>query len=133
MMPVRGLPNQRTLLPVADPIVELEDEAIDRTRALVGVVTASKCLASVEFRIRLDTVEVWYREHCCAVFEREKLRLWLASPWRWLSEDEVVFSVDPRSQGDRIAISLVDGDGWAMNVEAWTLSVKDFRTLRERV
>lgn len=101
-------------------------ETTDPTRVRVEVVTVSKKAAQAEFRVRLETVEVWYWERLVAVFDREKLRTWLASPWRWVAEGEVVLSVDPRSAGDRIAISLPD-------VAAWTLSPKELATLRVRV
>ena len=102
----------------------IPEAVVDPTRVRVEVVTVAKRAAQAEFRFRLDTV--WYLEHCSAVFDRAALRVWLQSPWRWVAEGEVVLSVDPRSAGDRIGISLPD-------VEAWTLSPKDLAALRVRV
>lgn len=114
--------QQPTILPTEAPVPEVTDP----TRVRVEVVTVSKRAKEAEFRIRMDTVEVWYGDHCSAVFDRERLRIWLMSPRRWVAEGEVVLSVDPRSAGHRIAISLLD-------VEAWTLSPKELAALRVRV
>ena len=119
---MNGQIQQPTILPTEAPVPEVPDP----TRVRVEVVTVSNRSAQAEFRSRLETVEVWYREQLVAVFDRERLRAWLQSPWRWVAEGEVVLSVDPRSAGDRIAISLRD-------VEAWTLSPKELAALRMRV
>lgn len=119
-----GAAERSTILPpdLSDGYGLVEDP----TRVTVEVVTTSSRALSVEFRVRMDTVEVWSWEHCGAIFDRERLRMWLAAPFRWVAEGEVVLNVDPRSNGDRIALNLPD-------VAAWTLSPKEFATLRERV
>lgn len=121
-MGMKRVSDVPTILPADAPPAEI----VDPTRVRVEVLTVSKRAAQAEFRVRLDTAEVWYREHLVAVFDREKLRAWLQSPWRWVAEGEVVLSVDPRSAGDRIAIGLQD-------VAAWTLSPKELAALRVRV
>lgn len=121
-MRTKGLNGLPTILPTEVPAPQV----VDPTRVRVEVITVSNRAAEAEFRVRLDTVEVWYGEHCSAVFDRDRLRAWLQSPWRWVAEGEVVLSVDPRSAGDRIAITLMD-------VAAWTLSPKELAALRVRV
>jgi hypothetical protein len=78
----------------------------------------------VEFRWGVRTIEVWYRQQRSAIFERKRMRAWLAHPARWLTEGEVTFSVDPRSDGERIAVTLPD-------VLTWTLSPKEQVQLTE--
>jgi hypothetical protein len=102
------------------------ETAVDPTRIRVEVVTASNRAAGVEFRVRPEMVEAWFEQRLRAVFDRERLRAWLKAPSGRLIADDVVFSVDPRSRGDRIAIGLTE-------VLAWTLSPKELRQLRELV
>ena len=71
-------------------------------------------------------IEVWCRDHCCGAFDREEMRSWLADPGRPLSTGEVTLSLDPRSGGERIAISLDD-------VMAWTISTTELATVRKLV
>ncbi|HSU36824.1 MAG TPA: hypothetical protein VLJ88_14285 [Propionibacteriaceae bacterium] len=80
----------------------------------------------MEFRVRSEMVEAWFGHRLRAVFDRERLRAWLQVPSGRLIAEDVVFSVDPRSRGDRIAIGLTE-------VLAWTLSPKELRQLRELV
>ena len=103
-----------------------QSEAVDPTRVQIAVVTTSNRLSSVEFRVRLDGVEAWFEEQLRAVFDREWLRTWLVVPSGRLTAGDVVFSVDPRSRGERIAIGLTE-------VLAWTLSPKELRQLRDLV
>jgi len=129
----RGISGWSTILPVDvpippadDPVPEPQSVAGDLTRVQVQVVTTSRRTAVVELRVRLDTVEAWFEECLRGVFDRVRLRAWLAAPSGWLGAGDVVFSVDPRSRGERIAISLSE-------VLAWTLSPEELRGLRERV
>lgn len=92
----------------------------------IEVVTTGGRAAGVQFRIDPAVVTVWSREQCCAIFGRERLRCWLAHPRRWIAEGQVVLNVDPRSDGERIAISLPD-------VIAWTLSPKETAALTTAV
>ena len=119
-----------TILPPNPPVSDVEytpaGAVPDPTRVRVEVVTTSNRAASAEFRFRLDTVEVWFAERLHAVFDRERLRSWLAHPAGWIAEGEVTLSVDPRSRGERIAIDLPD-------VLTWTLSPKELAALRLRV
>lgn len=104
----------------------LEAPPVDRW--VIEVVTVSGRAAAVEFRFRLDFVEVWSREHLCAAIDRDLLRAWLSEqPRKPLALDEVALSMDRMvdHQG-RVAISLPD-------VRAWTLSPVDLVNLRDRV
>lgn len=124
-------PGWPTLLPVdapEPPMSETTSEAdvLDPTRVRIEVMTTSNRAVEVEFRVRMDTVEAWFWEHLVAVFDRERLREWLADPSGWLAEGDAVLSVDPRSNGARVAVSLTD-------VLAWTLSPKEQADLTARV
>jgi hypothetical protein len=103
-----------------------EAGAVDPSRVQIEAMTTSNRAVEVEFRVRMDTVETWFWEHLVAVFDRERLRAWLAEPSGWIAEGDAVLSVDPRSHGTRVAISLSD-------VLAWTLSPKEQADLTERV
>ena len=104
--------------------VELD---VDETRCRVEVQTISGRAAAVDFRVRLDTVDVWSRDHCAGVFDRETLGRWLADPGGRLVADEVELSLDVAVDRDgRVAIDLPD-------VTAWTLSPMELFTLRKRV
>ena len=92
---------------------------VDETRCLVEVQTTSGRAAAVEFRVRLDMVEVWHREHCAGVFDRDALRAWLIDPAKPLSADEVELSLDRWvDQDGRVAITMAD-------VSEWTLSPRE--------
>lgn len=138
LMCMNGPSGWSTILPMDVPPVsvdvtvtdvaetEAETDVVDLTRVRVKVVTTSNKAVFIEFRVRLDTVEAWVWDRLAAVFDRERLRSWLAVPSGWLAEGEVVLSVDPRFEGDQIAIALTD-------VLTWTLSAEELRELRERV
>jgi hypothetical protein len=102
-------------------------DATDPTRFSVEVLTLSGRAAAVEFRFRMDSVEVWHSEHCCGVFDRKELRLWLADPFSAFVVDEVTFTLDRAVDNlGRVAITLPD-------VRAWTLSPVDLINLKDRV
>jgi hypothetical protein len=99
----------------------------DPTRVFVEVVAVTGRAAGVEFRVRLETVEVWQFDHCCGVFDREVLRGWLSGPLRPLMCDEVMLSLDRALDvRGRVALTLPD-------VTAWTLSEADLMNLRNRL
>ena len=113
------------------PVGTAENESLpevthDPTSIVVEVVTTTGRTGSVVLRLGSDTVEVWFRERCCGVFDRQEMRSWLSGGRRLLSADEVTLSLDPRSGGERVAISLED-------VIAWTISPIELTTVRERV
>jgi hypothetical protein len=92
------------------------------------VVTTSGRAASVELRIRSETVEIWHHDCCIAVFDRRALRTWLAEPLpEPLMAGEVTFSLDRSVDSDgRVAVSLPD-------VLVWTLAPAALDVLRRRV
>jgi hypothetical protein len=109
------------------PDVDVEVVTADASRCSVEVQTVSGRAGAAEFRCRLDFVEVWSREHCCGVLDRDVLREWLARPGRPLVADEVALSHDRMvDRLGRVAISLPD-------VRAWTLSPLELANLRDRV
>jgi hypothetical protein len=118
---VRDAPGSRPMTESASA-----DEEVDVTGVRVEVITTSGCAQAVELRIQPDLIEVWCRDHCCGAFDRQKMRSWLADPGRPLTTGEVTLSQDPRSGGERIAISLDD-------VMAWTISPADLATVRRLV
>ena len=105
---------------------ESAGEMVDVAGIRVEVITTSGNMQEVELRIQLGYIEVWCRDHCCGAFDREEMRSWLADPGRPLSTGEVTLSLDPRSGGERIAISLDD-------VMAWTISTTELATVRKLV
>jgi hypothetical protein len=84
-------------------------------RLVMDVVAASGQTVEVEFRIRLDTVEVWALHHCCGILDRELLRAWLTSPWQHLVVDEVRLTLDTTADPvGRIAMSLPEIGMWPL-------------------
>ena len=92
----------------------------------VDVLTRSGRAEAVTLLLRASTVNIWFRGHCCGVFCRVELRTWLAGGGGRLAAGEVTLSLDPRSDGERVVISLDD-------VIAWTISPAGLATVRERV
>ena len=96
-------------------------------RFSMEVVTVSGRAAAVDFRIGGDTVEVFLRDQCNGVFDREALRNWLAEPESPLVVDGVAFSLDRMvDRSGRVAVSLPD-------VLVWTLAPEALAELRQRV
>jgi hypothetical protein len=98
----------------------------EATGIVVEVVTRSGYAEPVSLRLQPDTVEVWFRGSCCGVFDRAEMRSWLAGGRSRLSAEQVTWSLDPRSDGERVAISLDD-------VIAWTISPAELVLVRARV
>jgi hypothetical protein len=100
---------------VLDAESTVQESIPDSSRYAMEVQTLSGRATAVEFRIRLDSVEVWHHHHCSGVFDRDGLRFWLEDPGNPLIVDEVTFSLDRAvDQDGRVAISLPD-------VAVWTL------------
>jgi hypothetical protein len=117
----------------AEPVEPVRAQGVgfgvgDPTRVVVDVVTVMGSSAAVEFRVRLDTVEVWgSRMRCCGIFDREVLRSWLAAPGAALVCDEVVLTLDRMVDvRGRVALSLP-------GVREWTLSEVELVNLRDRL
>src|SRR5690349_16157000 len=90
---------------------------------LIEVVPADGRAAAVKLWIKLDTVEVWHRDHCSGVFVRDELRAWLANPQHGpaLVVDEVAFSLDRMvDAAGRVAISLPDVLVWTIDPHSLT-------------
>jgi hypothetical protein len=91
------------------------------------VVTSSGRAVRVEFRVKLDYVEIWRQAHCSAVIDRDVLRDWLTDPFAPLTVDEATLTIDHRLDvNGRVALTLPD-------VTAWALSPQQEATLLERV
>jgi hypothetical protein len=85
----------------------------------VEVVTGGGSPATVDFRMRADTVEIWFQDQCRAVLNRHVLRCWLAAPQTPLVVDEVAFSLDRMvDSSGRVALSLPDLLVWSLAPEA---------------
>jgi hypothetical protein len=63
----------------------------------------------VELSLRLDTVEAWTDGRCPAVFDRERLRRWLASPGDVLEEDGMAW----RIAGQGVVLAVAGRVRWA--------------------
>jgi hypothetical protein len=114
---------------IADPAALLEPsgpEASSSDPIFVEVLTRSGRAEAVALLLRPSTVDIWFRGHCCGVFSRVEMRSWLAGAGRRLAAGEVTLSLDPRSDGERVVISLDD-------VIAWTISPAELAIVRERV
>lgn len=74
----------------------------------------------LEVRVRLDTVELWSGEHCCAVFDRMRLRRWLAAPEGVCAVDEAAFA----PAGNRIGLTVDPIVPW------WPLAARDLAAMR---
>jgi hypothetical protein len=102
-------------------------EVLDPSRLWVEIVTTSGRAAAVEFKFRMETVEVWCANHSRGILDRAELRWWLADPVSELVVDEVTFTpIRRRDHFDAIAITLPE-------VQAWALSPVELVNLRERV
>jgi hypothetical protein len=76
----------------------------------------------IEFRFRMDTVEVWRGPHLGAVFDRVNLRAWLDERAAPVSRDEVTLAIDRAVDvRGRVSISVAEGLA-AAPVQEWTLS-----------
>jgi hypothetical protein len=112
-----------------DSLAVALDRSVTRQggRVTVEVVACDGRAACLEFRFRLETVEIWRLAHCCAVLDRDVLRVWLAAPGAPLVGDEVTLSLD-RYVDVRGRVALTLPDVWA-----WTLSPTEEQALRDRV
>lgn len=61
-------------------------------RCAIEVATAAGSAALVDFVIRPEAVEIWFRRRRRAILDRHALRCWLAEPHRSLTVGEVVLS-----------------------------------------
>jgi len=77
----------------------------------------------VELAIRRDTVEGWAADRCHAVFDRDRLQGWLATPAGRLAVDDMTWDCT--------------GEGVAVTVERlvpeWNLSPRELERLRQWV
>jgi hypothetical protein len=93
----------------------------------VEVVSGSGSPATVDFWMRADQVEIWFKGQCRAVLNRHVLRCWLAEPQTPLVVGEVAFSLDRIiDAAGRVALSLPD-------LLVWTLAPEALAALRCRV
>ena len=91
------------------------------------VVTTSGRAARVRLRLRADVVEVWHCRRCTGIFDRARLRRWMAAPGAPLVVDDVMFSLDRMVDREgRVAITVPD-------VVLWTLSPGALADLRKRL
>jgi hypothetical protein len=102
-------------------------EVLDPSRLWLEVVTISGRAAAVEFKLRMETVEVWCANHCLAILDRAELRRWLTDPVSELVVDELTFTpMRGLEHHDAIAITLPE-------VQAWPLSPVELVNLRKRL
>jgi hypothetical protein len=113
-----------------DSLMVALEQAVPRHdgRIRVELVERDGRAAMIDFRVRLDTVEVWREGHCWAVLDRDVLRAWLREPLDALVVDEAMLSLDRAVDvRGRLALTLTG------HVHAWTLSPTEEQTLRARV
>ena len=102
-------------------------EGVDPSRLWLEVVTSAGKAAAVEFRLRMEVVEVWCVNRCRGVLDRARLAAWLAEPGSELAVDDVALTSTVDLE-QRLSISITLPD-----VQRWTLSPVEFVNLRERV
>ena len=65
----------------------------------------------VEFRLRLDVVDIYVAGTHRAAFDRGLLCSWFHEPWTWFSTDDVTWTLDGHR---RIIFSLAETAGWLL-------------------
>jgi hypothetical protein len=89
----------------------------------VEVATVSGSAVMIDFLIRPEAVEVWFRERRRAILNRHVLRCWLAEPLMPLVVGGVAFNLD--------------ATGWSSldrpDLLVWTLSAETLAGLRNRI
>jgi hypothetical protein len=93
------------------------------SRYVIDLVDKAGNEASVEVRIRRDTVELWAYGRMAAIFHRSQLRRWLADPEGVLVVDDVTWAL----LGDRLGLSIDPFMSW------WSLEGYVLDDLRQRV
>jgi hypothetical protein len=78
-------------------------------RYVIQLLSTTGKLASVEFRIRLDTVEVWHRDRCQAVLDRESFQLWLDRRYPNYVVDDVMWK---QAKGEPTVLVIRDSGCW---------------------
>jgi hypothetical protein len=57
-------------------------------RYVIELPSTTGRMVSLEFRVRLDSVEAWYQERCQAVMDRDLFRYWLdENPTAYVVDD----------------------------------------------
>lgn len=117
-----GLSSPRERHSLNQPIRESTSDRIH-----IEVVEIDGRAASVELRVRLDTVEVVHHGQLVAVFDLDALREWWTAPQGPFGIDQVTWTVDYTIDvRGRAAITLP-------MVEAWALSPQDDQEVARRL
>jgi hypothetical protein len=66
-------------------------------------------LVQAEFRIRRDTVEVWYQDRCKAIMDRGLFRMWLWDNPGPYAVDDVIWTL---TKGQPVALVINDSGCW---------------------
>jgi hypothetical protein len=101
----------------------------EEPRVSFAAVDVTGRTVEIQFKIRLETVELWVGEHNTAVIDRLALRAWLADPSSVgpLVIDEVRLELDRViDQDGRIAV-------WTFMIHGWALHPTTAAHLTERV
>jgi hypothetical protein len=93
------------------------------SRLMLAVVDVHGRDAELEVRVRLDTVEFWAQERCWAVFDRGRLRNWLAAPEGVCAVDDVALA----PADTRIGLTVNPLVPW------WPIEPLDLATLRRSI
>jgi hypothetical protein len=78
---------------------------------------------TAEFRIRRDTVEVWYQDRCKAVLDRDSFRIWLERNPGPYAVDDVMWACAP----DEPVVLMIRDSG------CWLIPASVMAGLRARV
>ena len=78
-------------------------------RYVIKLPSTTGRLVCAEFRIRLDTVEVWYSDRCQAVLDRDLFRYWLDTNPGPYMVDDVMWK---QTQGQPVALIIRDSGCW---------------------
>jgi hypothetical protein len=76
-------------------------------RYVIQLPSATGRNVATEFRIRRDTVEIWYQDRCKAVMDRDIFRIWLERNPGPYAVDDVIWTL---TKGEPVAL-VIQGSG----------------------
>ena len=81
---------------------------------VIELLSTTGRLVRAEFRIRRDTVEVWYQDRCKAIMDRGLFRMWLTDNPGLYVVDDVMWTLKP---GQPVALVINDSGCWLIPAE----------------
>ena len=78
-------------------------------RYLIQLLSTTGRNVTAEFRIRRDTVEVWYQDRCQAVMDRDLFRIWLERNPGPYAVDDILWTHAP---GEPVVLVIRNSGCW---------------------